>query len=170
MVSPCSRRDDEVFATLDATVLTKVGVSRHQAVHQNTQNAMIISSGGDTAIKTSMSESKDAPMRTVLHSEKIPEDPLDHFVSQTHAHRIDTRLLERFERLTGHQPHRYLRRGIVFCHRDLDAILDKYERGLPFYLFTGRGPSSESLHIGHSIPFEFARYLYAIVMYLPSMD
>lgn len=137
---------------------------------KNTHNAMVVSSGGDKAVKSSMSGSKDAPVRTVLHSETIPEDPLDHFVYQTHAHRIDTRLLERFEMLTGHEPHRYLRRGIVFCHRDLDAILDKYERGLPFYLFTGRGPSSESLHIGHSIPFEFARYIYAIVLYLPSMD
>jgi tryptophanyl-tRNA synthetase len=85
------------------------------------------------------------------------EDGLGRFVRETDASRIQTQLLERFEKLTGHKPHRYLRRGIVFCHRDLEAILDKYESGEPFYLFTGRGPSSESLHVGHSIPFEFTK-------------
>lgn len=87
----------------------------------------------------------------------ITENQLDKFVQETNASRVDEELLERFEKLTGQKPHRYLRRGIVFCHRDLELILDKYEHGLPFYLFTGRGPSSESLHIGHSIPFEFTK-------------
>jgi tryptophanyl-tRNA synthetase len=61
--------------------------------------------------------------------------------------------------VTGREPHRFLRRGIVFSHRDLATILDKYERKEPFYLFTGRGPSSDSLHLGHSIPFEFTKYV-----------
>lgn len=39
---------------------------------------------------------------------------------------IDEALLERFERVTGHKPHRYLRRQIVFSHRDLEVILDRY--------------------------------------------
>ena len=30
---------------------------------------------------------------------------------------------------------------------------------MPFYLYTGRGPSSESLHLGHTIPFIFTKYL-----------
>ena len=85
------------------------------------------------------------------------EEILHNFVRETHASHVDRRLLERFERVTGHKPHRYLRRGIVFCHRDLEGILDKYERGEPFYLFTGRGPSSDSLHVGHSIPFELTK-------------
>ncbi|KAH0365099.1 tryptophanyl-tRNA synthetase, partial [Aureobasidium melanogenum] len=65
----------------------------------------------------------------------------------------------RFTDVTGRKPHRFLRRGIVFSHRDLETILDKYERKEPFYLFTGRGPSSDSLHLGHSIPFEFTQWL-----------
>ncbi|KCZ74677.1 tryptophan-tRNA ligase, partial [Anncaliia algerae PRA109] len=28
-----------------------------------------------------------------------------------------------------------------------------------FYLYTGRGPSSESMHLGHAIPFVFTKYL-----------
>ena len=44
-------------------------------------------------------------------------------------------------------------------HRDLDTILGTYERGEPFLLYTGRGPSSSSMHIGHAIPFEFTKWL-----------
>ncbi|PWY73026.1 tryptophanyl-tRNA synthetase [Aspergillus heteromorphus CBS 117.55] len=84
---------------------------------------------------------------------------LERFIHQTDASPVDRQLLERFERLTGQRPHRFLRRGMVFSHRDLDLILDRYERGEPFYLFTGRGPSSESLHLGHSIPLEFTQWL-----------
>ncbi|KAK3377946.1 hypothetical protein B0H63DRAFT_478411 [Podospora didyma] len=73
--------------------------------------------------------------------------------------KIDQALLERFERVTGKKPHRFLRRGIVFSHRDFELILDRYERGEPFFLYTGRGPSSDSVHIGHTIPFEFTKWL-----------
>lgn len=78
---------------------------------------------------------------------------IDRFGSQ----RIDKAMLDRFERLTGKPPHRLLRRGLVFSHRDLDLILDKYEKGVPFFLYTGRGPSSGSMHVGHSVPFEFTK-------------
>src|SRR5277367_5081710 len=50
-------------------------------------------------------------------------------------------------------------RGMVLSHRDLNKILDRYEKGEPFYVYTGRGPSSDSMHIGHSIPFEFTKWL-----------
>jgi tryptophanyl-tRNA synthetase len=43
--------------------------------------------------------------------------------------------------------------------RDLTLILDAYEKGKPFFLYTGRGPSSGSLHLGHLIPFIFTKYL-----------
>ena len=80
---------------------------------------------------------------------------IDHFGSQ----RIDKSMLERFEKLTGKPPHRLLRRGLVFSHRDLNLILDKYEKGIPFFLYTGRGPSSGSMHVGHSVPFEFTKFV-----------
>jgi hypothetical protein len=41
---------------------------------------------------------------------------------------IDDALLERWEKVTGSKPHRFMRRGIVFSHRDLTAILDRYEK------------------------------------------
>uniref|UniRef100_A0A915DYH1 Tryptophan--tRNA ligase, cytoplasmic n=1 Tax=Ditylenchus dipsaci TaxID=166011 RepID=A0A915DYH1_9BILA len=42
--------------------------------------------------------------------------------------------------------------------QDLNAILDKFEAKKPFYLYTGRGASSGSLHLGHLIPFMFTKY------------
>ena len=35
---------------------------------------------------------------------------------------VDEALLERFERVTGQKPHRFMRRGIVFSHRDLEIV------------------------------------------------
>jgi tryptophanyl-tRNA synthetase len=81
----------------------------------------------------------------------------DKLVSQFGTRRIDAALLERFERVTGHAPHKYMRRGIVFSHRDLEVILERHEQGKPFFLYTGRGPSSESMHLGHMVPFEFTK-------------
>lgn len=86
----------------------------------------------------------------------LPVD-YDKLVREFGATRISKELLERFERVTGRRPHRFMRRGIVFSHRDLNLILDRYEKGQPFYLYTGRGPSSDSMHVGHTIPFEFTK-------------
>jgi len=42
---------------------------------------------------------------------------------------------------------------------ELDQILTRYEKKQPFYLYTGRGPSSDSMHLGHCIPFIFTQWL-----------
>ena len=73
--------------------------------------------------------------------------------------RIDDILLERIRKLTGKEPHIFLKRGLFFSHRDLNELLDRYEMKKPFYLYTGRGPSSDNMHIGHMIPFIFCKYL-----------
>ncbi|KAL5990738.1 hypothetical protein ACLOJK_011642 [Asimina triloba] len=52
--------------------------------------------------------------------------------------RLDEYLVQRFERLTSRPTHVFLRRGVFFAHR-----------GEKFYLYTGRGPSSKALHLGH---------------------
>lgn len=72
---------------------------------------------------------------------------------------IGSEILARIEKLTDKKPHRFLRRGIFFSHRDLGTILDLYESKTPFYLYTGRGPSSASLHLGHLVQFMFTKYL-----------
>ncbi|KAH9032377.1 hypothetical protein EDB83DRAFT_2652244 [Lactarius deliciosus] len=83
----------------------------------------------------------------------------DKLIDQFGTRRIDAALLERFERLTGHKPHILLRRGMFFSHRDFNIILDRYEKGKQFFLYTGRGPSSDSMHLGHMIPFVFTKWL-----------
>ncbi|KAF9453254.1 tryptophanyl-tRNA synthetase [Macrolepiota fuliginosa MF-IS2] len=83
----------------------------------------------------------------------------DKLIDQFGTRRVDAALLERFERLTGHRPHVFLRRGLFFSHRELDKILDRYEQGKPFFLYTGRGPSSDSMHLGHMVPFVFTKWL-----------
>lgn len=45
------------------------------------------------------------------------------------------------------------------CYPALLQILDLYEAGKKFYLYTGRGPSSDALHLGHLVPFHFTKYL-----------
>ncbi|KAK4538118.1 hypothetical protein CDCA_CDCA16G4143 [Cyanidium caldarium] len=72
---------------------------------------------------------------------------------------IEPALVQRIERITGERAHTFLRRQIFFSHRDLSQLLDWYEAGQPFYLYTGRGPSSDALHLGHLVPFMFTRYL-----------
>mmetsp|Transcript_17514 Transcript_17514/g.33206 ORF Transcript_17514/g.33206 Transcript_17514/m.33206 type:complete len:705 (-) Transcript_17514:1244-3358(-) len=77
---------------------------------------------------------------------------------------IDAELLERIERLTvgrGTVPflHRFLRRDIFFSHRDMVKICECLEQNKPFYLYTGRGPSSGAMHLGHLVPFMFTQWL-----------
>jgi tryptophanyl-tRNA synthetase len=83
----------------------------------------------------------------------------DKLIRDFGSHPIDAALLARFEQVTGKVPHHFLRRGIFFSHRDMGAVLDLYEKGEPFYLYTGRGPSSESMHMGHLLPFFFTKWL-----------
>lgn len=83
----------------------------------------------------------------------------DKLISQFGSQKLEPELIERMERVTGKKVHRFLRRGIFFSHRDLTQLLDLYEKGEKFYLYTGRGPSSEALHLGHLIPFHFTKWL-----------
>eukprot|EP00466_Bigelowiella_natans_P002461 jgi/Bigna1/58521/fgenesh1_pm.102_\ len=80
-------------------------------------------------------------------------------IEQFGTSEIDEKLIKRFEKLTGRKAHPWLRRGMFYSHREFDNILDLYEKKKPFYLYTGRGPSSASMHMGHLIPFMFTKYL-----------
>lgn len=86
----------------------------------------------------------------------------DKLISQFGSRPISPELLARFEQLTGKPPHHFLRRGIFFSHRDLEQLLNRYEAGHKFYLYTGRGPSSTALHLGHLVPFIFTAYLQSV--------
>jgi tryptophanyl-tRNA synthetase len=71
--------------------------------------------------------------------------------------RIDSALLERIKSHTG-ELHYLLRRGIFFAHRDMKFVLDEYEKGNKFFLYTGRAPSGNT-HLGHLIPWMFTKWL-----------
>ncbi|MEM0438224.1 MAG: tryptophan--tRNA ligase [Candidatus Micrarchaeia archaeon] len=65
-----------------------------------------------------------------------------------------------------------LRRGFFFSHRDLNLVLDDYDRGKGFFLYTGRGPSGP-MHIGHIIPMVFTKHLqdaFGVNLYIQITD
>ena len=70
---------------------------------------------------------------------------------------ITNELLDKMKKHTG-EVHTQLRRQLFFSHRDLDTVLDLYDKGTKFVLYTGRGPSGP-VHIGHMIPWIFTKYL-----------
>lgn len=71
--------------------------------------------------------------------------------------KIDQSIMDRIKKIAG-QDHFMLRRGIFFSHRDMNNVLDEYEKGDKFFLYTGRGPSGHT-HIGHLVPWVFAKWL-----------
>lgn len=83
----------------------------------------------------------------------------DKLIQKFGSRPISPALVQRFESLTGKRAHIFLRRGIFFSHRDLDSLLNRFAAGEHFYLYTGRGPSSTSMHLGHLVPFIFTAYL-----------
>jgi len=65
-----------------------------------------------------------------------------------------------------------IRRGFYFSHRDLDKALEEYEKGEPFFIYTGIGPSGK-MHIGHLSPFLVALYFqraYGVNVYIMLSD
>jgi len=70
---------------------------------------------------------------------------------------VNEKLLQRIKKHTG-KLHHMLRRKIFFSHIDMNYILDEYEKGNKFFLYTGRGPSGNT-HLGHLVPWMFTKWL-----------
>lgn len=84
---------------------------------------------------------------------------------------IDETLEKRLEKHFG-ESHYMVRRKIFYSHRDLNWVLDRYEKGEKFYIYTGRGPSGHT-HLGHILPWLFCRYLqdkFGVKMYFQLTD
>lgn len=81
----------------------------------------------------------------------------DKLIEEFGTEKIDEALLNRIEKHTK-EIHLLLRRKIFFSHRELNWILDEYEKGNKFFLYTGRGPSGD-VHIGHLVPWIFTKWL-----------
>lgn len=97
-----------------------------------------------------------------VHGGKVHEIDYDKLSRQFGTGIISEKTLNRFKEVTGHEPHPFLKRGVFYSERDLDKILSLYEHGEPFFLYTGRGPSSDSMHMGHLVPFIFTKWLQEI--------
>jgi tryptophanyl-tRNA synthetase len=85
----------------------------------------------------------------------------DKLIKDFGTEKIDQKLMQRLEQHAKHKGlglHHFLRRGIFFSHRDMKWILDEYEKGNKFYLYTGRGPSGD-VHLGHLVPWMFTKWL-----------
>jgi len=81
----------------------------------------------------------------------------DQIIKEFGIEPIDDKLLSHLKEITN-EIHPYLTRKIFFAHRDLNWILDEYQKGNPFYLYTGRGPSG-NIHLGHIMPWIFTKWL-----------
>jgi tryptophanyl-tRNA synthetase len=81
----------------------------------------------------------------------------DRLIREFGTQPLTDELLQRLAKYTG-ELHLQLRRKLFFSHRDLDTILDLYDKGTKFVLYTGRGPSGP-VHIGHLVPWIFTKHL-----------
>ncbi|HJU58538.1 MAG TPA: tryptophan--tRNA ligase [Nitrososphaeraceae archaeon] len=87
----------------------------------------------------------------------LEEKNYDNLMKKFGTQSISQEIIDKIEKLTG-EVHPLIKSQYFFSHRDLDWILNKYENGEPFYLYTGRGPSG-FIHIGHILPWLFTKYL-----------
>ncbi|AWR97448.1 tryptophan--tRNA ligase [Acidianus sulfidivorans JP7] len=82
----------------------------------------------------------------------------DKLIVQFGTQKITPELKDKVKKLIGDDLHLMLRRDVFFSHRDFDKVLNDYESGKGFFLYTGRAPSL-GMHIGHLLPFIFTKWL-----------
>lgn len=70
---------------------------------------------------------------------------------------MDQKLRARMKKLAGEEFF-MISRGIFFAHRDLGWLLDEYEKGNRFYIYTGIAPSG-TMTLGHLVPFLMTKWL-----------
>jgi len=81
----------------------------------------------------------------------------DRLIKEFGLEKINENLLKKIKKDAG-EIHPMLERGIFFAGRDLKWILDEYEKGNKFFLYTGCGPSGP-IHLGHLIVWYFAKWI-----------
>jgi len=80
-------------------------------------------------------------------------------VKQFGTELIDSEIISRMEKILG-EVHPWVKRGIFYTHRGLKSILSSLENEDQVFLYTGRGPTSNSMHLGHLVPFIFTKWLH----------
>ena len=82
----------------------------------------------------------------------------DKIIDEFGVQRVSPELLERIKKYAKGDLHVMLRRGLFFSQRDMPWLLDEYDKGNKFYLYTGRGPSGDT-HLGHLVPWIMTKWL-----------
>jgi len=80
----------------------------------------------------------------------------DKVIKEFGVEKISEELQKRLEKITG--KNFMLDRKIFFAHRDLKWLLDEYDKGNKFFIYTGRSPSG-SIHLGHLMTWQFTKFL-----------
>ena len=88
---------------------------------------------------------------------RFAEKDYDKLIKKFGVSPINDAVLNRIKKHT-HDLHFMLRRRVFFAYRDLNWLIDEYEKGNKFFLYTGRSPSGP-VHIGHLLPWVFAKWL-----------
>ncbi len=81
----------------------------------------------------------------------------DKLVKEFGVSKLTDNLLKRLKKHTG-DLHFMLKRKVFFAHRDLKWLLDEFENGNKFFLYTGCGPSGP-IHLGHLQTWKFVKWL-----------
>ncbi|MFX1368188.1 MAG: tryptophan--tRNA ligase [Promethearchaeota archaeon] len=81
----------------------------------------------------------------------------DRLIKEFGTERITPALKKRIYKIAK-ETHVMLERDYFFSHRDLDWILDEYDKKNRFILYTGRGPSGHT-HIGHLPTWMFTKWM-----------
>ncbi len=95
----------------------------------------------------------------------------DRLIREFGTQPISGSLAKRLESNLGNSAY-LVRRQVFFSHRDLNMVLDDYEKGKGFFLYTGRGPSGP-MHIGHILPVYFTKWLqdkFGVNLYIEITD
>ena len=91
--------------------------------------------------------------------EAVGEVNYEKLIHEFGVSRLDSKILERLKRHTK-DLHLFFRRGVFFSHRDLNWVLDEYEKGNKFFIYTGRASSKgNKVHLGHLIPWIMCKWL-----------
>jgi tryptophanyl-tRNA synthetase len=159
-------RAPEGQALLEITKAAETAALELEATKAAEAAALESAAAAGTTTTTAKAAESDKSDEMIVNVEKV-EGKIDYMklIQQFGSQQITEDLKERLSKQTvgkGRVPHlhRFLRRDMFFSHRDLDTLLDATEKGkAPVYLYTGRGPSSESMHLGHLVPFLFTQWL-----------
>lgn len=107
-------------------------------------------------IKTASSDDENGEMVVTPWEVKGKVD-YERLIREFGTQPLTEELLKKVAKYTD-KLHLQLQRRLFFSHRDLDTVLELYEKGTKFVLYTGRGPSGP-VHIGHLVPWIFTLHL-----------